>query len=468
MHYGLSQGLSLLNASLIQQRILLVFIALLGGVYGIGAQASEQRTPEINQPVVVDSEDRELFLGEPLARGVRERRYWSAGQPLSGLAMPTPVLIASGQEPGPVLCLTAAVHGDELNGVEIIRQVLYGLDTKDLNGTVVGVPIVNLHGFRRSSRYLPDRRDLNRYFPGDPDGSSAARIAYSFFTEVMSHCDLLIDIHTGSFHRTNLPQLRADLSQESVVKLSRLFGNIAVLHSEGSEGTLRRAAVDAGVPAVTIEAGEPLRLQPEEVEQGVAGIQSVMVGLGMVEGAAGDKSQSVYYESSWLRADRGGILISEAGLGERVKAGDVLGSVTDPITNERSLLRAPSDARILGMALNQMVMPGFAAYHLGLEKADSDVAAQAVAEKVTQEALEPVREAVTEIVKEAAAQAARQTDDPEILSTVAREAAEKATQNVAAQVNTPIVEEQPPRQALPAEGEDHPESNIDNEVNDED
>ena len=143
-----------------------------------------------------------VILGTEILPSTTTRLSWSPSQSFEGIATPTPVLIVNGAEEGPVLCLTAALHGDELNGIEIVRRVLYDLAPERLTGTVVGVPIVNLQGFRRSSRYLTDRRDLNRYFPGNPDGSSASRIAYSFFTEVISHCDALVDLHTGSFYRT--------------------------------------------------------------------------------------------------------------------------------------------------------------------------------------------------------------------------------------------------------------------------
>ncbi len=314
------------------------------------------------------------FLGALVKKGLFEYRYWSSGQSLDGLAVPAPVLIVGGGKPGPMLCLTGAVHGDELNGVEIIRRVLFGLEPAEINGTVIGVPIVNLHGFRRNSRYLADRRDLNRFFPGDPRGSSASRIAHSLFTELIRHCDYLVDIHTGSFHRTNLAHIRADLRTPSVLKIARMFGDISVLHHEGAPGTLRRAATDAGIAAVTVEVGEPLRLQPEQVVVGVRGIRSLLAGLGMLvrpQGANG--GQAIYYESTWLRADDGGILLSLVELGEEVTAGQVLGTVTDPITNRRSAIASPSDGRILGMAINQVVMPGFAAFHLGREpRAEQD------------------------------------------------------------------------------------------------
>ncbi len=312
--------------------------------------------------------ERAVFLGGPVKRGLFEYRYWSSGQSLDGLSVPAPVLIVAGEKPGPMLCLTGAVHGDELNGVEIIRRVLFGLDPEEVNGTLIGVPIVNLHGFRRNSRYLADRRDLNRFFPGDPNGSSASRIAYSLFTEVIRHCDYLVDIHTGSFHRTNLAHIRADLRKPSVLKIARQFGDISVLHHPGAAGTLRRAAAEVGVAAVTLEVGEPLRLQPDEVKVGVRGIEALLVGLGMlVRPERKHREQAIYYESTWLRADAGGILLAKVELGDDVSRGQVLGTVTDPITNRRSSISSSADGRILGMAINQVVMPGFAAFHLGRE-----------------------------------------------------------------------------------------------------
>lgn len=306
--------------------------------------------------------------------GETRRLSWVASESFTGIALPTPVLVAHGVEPGPVLCLTAAIHGDELNGIEMVRRVLYGLDPKKLSGTVVGVPIVNLFGFRRSSRYLPDRRDLNRYFPGDPGGSSASRIAYAFFEDVVRHCDTLVDLHTGSFHRTNLPQLRADLEEPAVVELTRGFGATSVLHSKGAQGTLRRAATEAGIPAVTLEAGEPMRFQPEEVQHGVKGIRTLLNKLGMVSRISlWGEPQPVYYESAWVRAETGGILFSKVKLGQKVDEGELLGTVTDPITNNRARLRAPVAGRILGMALNQVVIPGFAAYRIGIQKSSEQI-----------------------------------------------------------------------------------------------
>ncbi len=313
-----------------------------------------------------------VILGTEVPPATATRLSWSPNQSFEGISSPTPILIVNGSKPGPVLCLTAALHGDELNGIEIVRRVLYDIEAESLVGSVIGVPIVNLEGFRRTSRYLTDRRDLNRFFPGNPRGSSAARIAHSFFTEVISHCDALVDLHTGSFHRTNLPQLRADVTKPNVVALTQGFGSTVVLQSSGGIGTLRRAAVEAGIPAVTLEAGESMRLQENAVDHGVRGIRTLMHKLGMLEKFSiwGDP-EPVYYNSTWVRADLGGILFRNVELGDRVVTGDILGVVTDPITNMRNEIVAANDGRVIGMALNQVVLPGFAAFHIGIKTPQS-------------------------------------------------------------------------------------------------
>ena len=239
---------------------------------------------------------------------------------------------------------------------------------------MIGIPIVNVQGFRRGSRYLPDRRDLNRYFPGNPNGSAAARIAHSFFANVVSHCDALVDLHTGSFERANLPQIRADLRNPDVVTLTQGFGSLVSLHSTPAVGTLRHAATRAGIPAVTLEAGGPSQLELGEVKLGVKGIETLVNTLGMIRKRRlwGDP-EPVYYRSSWVRADNGGILLSDVSLGSTVRKGDLLGTITDPMNNARTEVRSPYAGRIIGMARNQVVMPGFAAFHVGIETDEAPV-----------------------------------------------------------------------------------------------
>ncbi|MDH3434696.1 MAG: succinylglutamate desuccinylase/aspartoacylase family protein [Gammaproteobacteria bacterium] len=313
-------------------------------------------------------------LGTEVMPGTSHRLAWSATELFEGVPVSTPVLVVNGALPGPTLCLTAAVHGDELNGIEMVRRVMHDLAPSRLSGAVIGIPIVNVQGFRRGSRYLPDRRDLNRYFPGNPDGSAAARIADSFFKNVVSHCDALVDLHTGSFERANLPQIRADLRDPDIVTLTQGFGSMVILHSAPAVGTLRHAATQAGIPAVTLEAGGPSQLELTEVKHGVKGIETLVHTLGMVRKMRlWGEPEPVYYRSSWVRADNGGILLADVSLGSTVRKGDLLGTITDPMNNARTELRSPYSGRIIGMARNQVVMPGFAAFHVGIQTDEAPV-----------------------------------------------------------------------------------------------
>ncbi len=341
------------------------------------------QTPEADNKAVIEPDTDTkvhkkgnfVILGAEVAPGTATRLAWRPDVGIAGLSSPTPVLVVNGAYPGNTLCLVAAIHGDELNGIEIVRRVLYDLKPEKLHGIVIGVPIVNLQGFHRGSRYLPDRRDLNRYFPGAPEGSLASRIAFSFFNEVVFHCDSLIDLHTGSLRRTNLPQLRADMRHPDVMAFTEDFDDTVVLHSRGSKGMLRSAAVEHGIPAITLEMGESLRLQQKQVETGVRIIKKLLYRQEMYNSLfSWGSPEPVYYKSRWLRATRGGILFSNVKLGEEVKNGDVLGTVTDPITNQQSEIVSPFSGRILGMAVNQVVMPGFAAYHVGIESPERSLA----------------------------------------------------------------------------------------------
>jgi predicted deacylase len=322
-------------------------------------------------PVMVGGPSSLILLGRDIAPGQRRTLQWSAGQTFVGTPLQTPVVVIRGSLPGPTLCLTAGIHGDELNGIEVVRRVLGRTKPDELAGTLIGVPIVNPAGFSRGSRYLPDRRDLNRFFPGRPSGSSASRIAHSFFNEVVRHCDALVDFHTGSFERTNLPQVRGDLRLPSVLEMTRGFGATSVLHSPGSRGMLRRAATDAGIPAVTFELGAPIRLQPEEIEHGVHAMETLLYKLGIARRARlWREPQPVFYDSKWVRVSTGGFFFSSVNLGEAIRAGQRLGRVVDPVSDFSTEIVSPVRGRVLGMALNQVVMPGFAAFNLGVETSE--------------------------------------------------------------------------------------------------
>lgn len=330
--------------------------------------SSEQSSSSQSSRTEVSFVSPKLILGKKIAPNSSATLSWIPEEVVGGFSEHTPVLVIHGKTPGMTLCLTGAVHGDELNGIEMIRRVMHSVSAEKLTGTLIGVPVANIMGFRRNSRYLPDRRDWNRYFPGNTYGSSASRLAHSFFSNVILHCDALVDIHTGSFHRTNLTQLRADLADEKVAALAQNFGSIAVLNSQGNLNSLRAAAVRVGIPAVTLEAGEPMAMQSKVVTEGTDAIMTLMSKLGMYgKKARWKQSSPVYYKSSWVRANQSGILFSRVELGNKVKKGDLLGSVTDPITNVKADIKSPYDGRVIGMALDQVVMPGFATHHIGIQ-----------------------------------------------------------------------------------------------------
>src|SRR5688572_2185416 len=356
-----------------------IAVALAAAFACLVSGAAEEPAPQstVEGVETLKPKGRLRLLGSEVAPGTSKKLTWTSGAAMEGFVSPVPVIVLNGKGPGPVLCLTAAVHGDELNGIEVVRRVLDDIDVEDLNGAVIGAPIVNIQGFYRGTRYLPDRRDLNRYFPGNPRGSAATRMAHSFFTEIVKNCSALIDLHTGSLNRTNLPQVRADLRLPQVSRMTKAFGATVVLHSVGDRGSLRRAATEAGIPSATFEMGEPMRVQQEQVEHGAKAVETLLYSLGMTQQRRywGDPEQ-VYYASKWVRVDHGGILFSDVALGERVSEGELLGVVTDPLSNQQHRIYAPVSGRVLGMALNQVVLPGFAAYRIGTSTSPSRISKQ--------------------------------------------------------------------------------------------
>ena len=297
------------------------------------SNSSEETTVEEKQypsaTAIKEKPEREklVILGAEVPPNTSTRLAWSPQVSISGLALPTPVLVINGANPGPTLCLTGAIHGDELNGIEVVRRVMYDISPEEFNGTLIGIPIVNLQGFQRGSRYLSDRRDLNRYFPGEENGSLASRIANSLFTEVILHCEYLIDLHTGSLRRTNLPQIRANMSNPKIAKFVEGFDKIAVVHHSGNQGMLRTAANNAGIIAVTMELGESLRVQENQIAAGTHSVNSLLDKFGMYPRVFiwGDPKPA-YYQSTWIRVESGGILFSKMGLGDNVSVGDILGN----------------------------------------------------------------------------------------------------------------------------------------------
>lgn len=301
--------------------------------------------------------------------GPLEKReiYLRASQSYSATEVEIPLVVVRGAERGPTLCLVAGIHGDELNGIEIVRRVLESVQPGEIRGTLIGAPIVNLFGFWNHSRYLPDRRDLNRHFPGSAEGSTASRIAHRFWQEVVRHCTHLIDFHTGSLHRSNLAQVRGDLSDQEVAALALAFGERVVVHNPGLKNTLRAQAVRAGIPAILYEAGETMRFQKEHITKGVQGVRRVMHHLGMIRGPVPKAPRSqVFFETHWIRATQGGIVELVPSLGDRVAEGAVIGIVTDPLRNAKGVVTSPYRGIVIGKVLSPTVLPGLALLHLGI------------------------------------------------------------------------------------------------------
>ena len=301
---------------------------------------------------------------------VRAGRRQSLALPITrlvtGADVDLPVRVVHGREEGPTIWLDAAIHGDEAVGVEVVRQVLAGLDPKTLRGTIVAVPIVNVLGFMTGSRYLPDRRDLNRSFPGSPRGSLAGRIAHLFMTEVVERCTVGIDLHTGSDRRTNLPQIRADLEDPGTRALAEAFAAPAMLHARLRDGSLRYAARERGAKVLLYEAGEAWRMDPWAVQAGVVGVQRVLAALGMTDPVEEEPPppSAVSWRSGWVRARGTGMLHLEATLGQRVEKGERLGGLFDSFGKRVRLVHADRAGIVVGRTEAPLVSSGDAVVHI--------------------------------------------------------------------------------------------------------
>lgn len=285
---------------------------------------------------------------------------------ITGQEASLPVRVVHGRSDGPTVWLSAAVHGDEINGIEVISQVLAKLDPRTVSGTIVAVPVVNVLGFMMGSRYLPDRRDLNRSFPGSARGSLAARIAHLFMTEVVSKCEVGIDLHTGADRRTNLPQVRADLSDERTLELARAFGAPVMLDAKLRDGSLRAAALSRGARVLLVEAGEAGRFDDWAIEAGVIGVQRVLGTLGMLstDVTGPETVPSLCRTSGWVRARRTGMLTLNVSLGERVTDGQRIGGLSDTFGKRVQLVRADRAGIVIGLTRAPFVNSGDALVHI--------------------------------------------------------------------------------------------------------
>jgi len=321
-----------------------------------------------------------IINGVTISPGTRTTIDLPAGRLYTHTPMTVPVHVVSGKHSGPRLFLSAAIHGDEINGVEIIRRLLTLPTLKRLKGTILAVPIVNVHGLMNHSRYLPDRRDLNRSFPGTDKGSLAARIANLFMKEIVEKSTHGIDLHTGALHRSNLPQIRANLDDPETEALARAFEVPVIISSSLRDGSLREAAAEYGIPMLLYEAGEALRFDEIAIRAGVKGIINVMRALEMLPPSR--KKSKKHFEpvvarsSAWVRAPDSGIHRAMVPLGHRVKKNTLLGVVADPFGESEINVTTPYSGIVIGRTNLPLVNEGDALYHIARFEDISEIEAR--------------------------------------------------------------------------------------------
>jgi len=302
-----------------------------------------------------------------VAPGTKTKFTFSTERSFEAGFLDAPLWTARGRLRGPTLCVVSGIHGDEINSVEIARRGFHLVDPQQLKGTLIVVPAANSLGFRTMNRYMIDRRDLNRAFPGSVKGSVTSVVAKALFERVIRRCDYLIDLHTGSNFRTNVAQIRVDMADAASLALAENFGVGVVVDGAGPRGSLRREAVEAGVAAIIYEAGPPYAFVEKEIELGTQGIFNVMDYLGMYASKRKHEKSRKLIGSSWIRVPKGmgGIFLTDVKLGADVKEGDLLGTVTDPVKDTTYEIRSNRSGMVIGAALPQVVLSGYGVFHIG-------------------------------------------------------------------------------------------------------
>lgn len=290
--------------------------------------------------------------------------------PLPNLYLSEPVLMPAygirGQDDGPTLLVTAAIHGDEINGTEIVRRLLRLKILKELKGTLICVPVVNVYGYLYQSRYLMDRRDLNRCFPGSSSGSIAARLAKVLVSELVSQATNIIDLHTGALHRTNLPQIRASLNNPETIRLAKAFGAPVIIDSRERDGSLRQVAADLKKPLLLYEAGEALRFDEIGIKVGVSGIINTMRALKMLPDSHPARSAAITSSTHWIRAEVGGNFQTNKKLGAQVEKGEIIGTIANPFDLSLTKIKSPYKGILIAYCKLPPVHEGQALFHIAL------------------------------------------------------------------------------------------------------
>ena len=310
------------------------------------------------------------YNGGKVAPGETQNIRYGISETYLGDPVRIPVTIINGERPGPTGFLSAAAHGDELNGIEVVREVAHDWDLSDLAGTLVCMPVLNVPGFLAQQRYLPIYdRDLNRSFPGQQGSTSAKRMAHRIYTNFISPCDFGIDLHTSTRGRTNMLHVRADMADPEVHRLALAFGTNVILDNTGPDGTLRGEASRDGIPTITIEMGEAHRFQRTLIDEALRGVESVfaeyeMLGETTVRWPGWRTIITGDHEKTWIRADVGGIVDMHHEGGALVHEGDVICTITNPFKDDNTVVTAPFTGLMVGVLENPVVYPGNPLCHL--------------------------------------------------------------------------------------------------------
>ncbi|WOO43445.1 succinylglutamate desuccinylase/aspartoacylase family protein [Rubellicoccus peritrichatus] len=308
-----------------------------------------------------------VWGAKEIAPGERKRLRLEIGKSFSGSNVTLPLMIWRAPEPGPVVGITAAVHGDEINGTGAIRGLVQEPPFTLKRGALILVPVINIMGFERHSRYMPDRRDLNRSFPGTRGGSLTSRLARLVFDEVIGRCDYLIDLHTAAVRRTNFPNVRTDCSNEACKRLAQAFGSEVIVNGTGPDGSLRREAVKAGCPTIVLEAGEVWKVEPAVQDLTVRGVSNVLAELEMTDQPhAAPPHQVVVEETRWVRSETDGFLHFHVTPGGSVSKGQAIATSTSLLGKENEVIYSPHDGIVMGMTTMPAVGPGDPVVHIAI------------------------------------------------------------------------------------------------------
>ena len=279
-----------------------------------------------------------------------------------------PVHVIHGSKDGPQLFVCAAIHGDEIIGTEIIRRLLKLKKIKKLKGTLIAVPVVNVYGFLQQSRYSPDRRDLNRFFPGSEKGSLTSQLAGIFVDKIVANSTHGIDLHAGSNHRTNLPQIRANTKDPDTLRMAEAFRVPVIINANVREGTLRQTLAERGISYLLYEAGEALRFDDVAIRAGIRGILSVMETIGMLRRTSSNKKKVIEPliadATTWVRAPTSGILHMNVPLGAKVGKNKKIGVIADPFGTREAEIESPVSGMVIGRLNLPLVNQGDAVIHI--------------------------------------------------------------------------------------------------------